>query len=139
MAGPSLDIHDSWRCKRSYSFFVLQTRPQLAGFFGSDFWEKLVLQAAHHEPAVRHALVAIGSAHEMSGHRSKTVDVDCRTFALEQYNLAIRALLGPLARDGERAVDVCLISCILFACFEVSQIPPKKQESGLLSSYIPRC
>lgn len=40
-------------------------------------------------------------------------------FALEQYNIAIRDLLVPLSQNGERGIDLCLISCILFSCFEV--------------------
>lgn len=114
-AVPSLDIHDCAQSRRSFAFFTQRTSPQLAGFFGSVFWERLVLQTAHHEPAIRHAIVAIGSLHEQ-----KTVaggfDV---TFALEQYNLAIKKLLSPLSQAGARGVDVCLISCILFTCFEV--------------------
>lgn len=46
------------------------------------------------------------------------LDAD-RVSALAQYNLAIRNLLGPLERDGNRGVDVCFIACILSASFEV--------------------
>lgn len=117
-AGPSFDIHASPQSRRSFAFFTQRTCPQLAGFFGSDFWERFVLQAAYHESAVRHAIVAIGSLHELFEHRTLIVDSQ-RAFALEQYSLAIRALLVPLSQRGERGVDVCLISCILFTCFEV--------------------
>jgi hypothetical protein len=95
-----------------------RTRPQLAGFFSSDFWETFVLQAAYHEPAIRHAIVAIGSIHELFENESAIIDAN-RTFALEQYHLALRELLAPLSETGQRGVDVCLISCILFTCFEV--------------------
>ncbi len=98
-----------------------RTSPQQAGFFGSDFWERLVFQAAYHEPAIRHAVVAIGSLHEQLERRTVVKEVD-KIFALEQYNLAIRELLLPLSQTGERAVDVCLIACILFTCFEVWMI-----------------
>jgi hypothetical protein len=98
-----------------------RTCPQQAGFFGSDFWERLVLQAAYHEPIIRHAIVAIGSLHELLERRTVIKDVD-KVFALDQYNLAIRGLLLPLSQTGERRVDVCLIACILFTCFEVWMI-----------------
>lgn len=98
-----------------------RTCPQLAGFFGSDFWGRLVLRAAYHESAVHHAVVAIGSCHEMAEHQAAIADAN-GAFALEQYNLAIRDLLVPLSQNGERGVDLCLISCILFACFEVHSI-----------------
>ncbi len=67
---------------------------------------------------MRHAVIAIGSMHELLERGAVIKDVD-KIFALDQYNLAIRELLLPLSRGGERGVDVCLISCILFICFEV--------------------
>lgn len=93
--------------------------PSLAGYCGSGFWNRLVLQASQHEKSVWHALIALGSLHEQfesdrlipglwfsrTGHDA---------FAVQEYVFAIRALL-----DGGLSVDVCLISCILFACFEV--------------------
>lgn len=93
--------------------------PSLAGYCGSGFWNRLVLQASQHEKSVWHALIALGSLHEQfendrlipglwfsrTGHDA---------FAVQEYVFAIRALLG-----GGLSVDVCLISCILFACFEV--------------------
>ncbi|KAI1084144.1 hypothetical protein F5B20DRAFT_523817 [Whalleya microplaca] len=120
IAGPSIEIYASLQSKRSFAFFVQRTSPQLAGFFGSDFWERHVLQAAHHESAVRHAIVAIGSLHELLDLQGAMTDPN-GAFALEQYNLAIRDLLVPLSQNGERGVDLCLMSCILFACFENMQ------------------
>jgi len=115
-SSPSFDSHASSQSNRSFAFFVRRTRGQLAGFFGSDFWEKSVLQAAYHEPAIRYAIVAIGAIHELFEHEMAVVN---KTFALEQYHLAIRELLVPLSETGRRGVDVCLISCILFTFFEV--------------------
>ncbi|KAI1366722.1 hypothetical protein F5Y08DRAFT_337309 [Xylaria arbuscula] len=117
LQGPSLDIQASPRSKRSFSFFVQCTCSQLAGFFGSDFWERLVLQAAHNEPAVRHAVIAIGSRHELAMYQTGKGGVG-GNFALGEYNLAIRHLLSPPHGGGPRGVDVYLIMSILFACFE---------------------
>lgn len=117
-SGAFTGLSESTQSKRSFAFFVRRSSPQLAGFFGSDFWERLVLQAAHHETAIRHAIVAIGSSHELLETQPGTKDMD-RTFALEQYNFAIRDLLNPTVRNRERSVELCLISCILFTCFEV--------------------
>ncbi|TAQ87008.1 hypothetical protein B7494_g4666 [Chlorociboria aeruginascens] len=107
MASPSFDIDTSPESRRSFACFMQRTCPQLGGFFGSDFWERLVLQAAHHEPAIRHAAVAIGSLHQLFDHQTTILPrFDPRkSFALEQYNLAIRDLLEPLSR-------VCLESII---------------------------
>ncbi|KAK6221610.1 hypothetical protein LQW54_001382 [Pestalotiopsis sp. IQ-011] len=115
--GPTVELFDSVQSKRSFAFFRLRTSPQLSGFFKLEFWETVVFRVAHHEPAIRHAIVALGAVHEATEHRSSSPSA-IRTFAMEQYNLAIRELLAPLVQRGERAVDVCLISCIIFANFE---------------------
>ncbi|KAI0428932.1 hypothetical protein F5Y09DRAFT_357297 [Xylaria sp. FL1042] len=114
---PSLEIQGCPRSKRSFSFFVQRTCSQLAGFFGSDFWERLILQAAYHEPAVRHAIVAIGSRHELAKQQTEKIDA-VEVFALGQYNLAIKNLLNPTASKDQRSTDIYLILSILFACFE---------------------
>ncbi|KAI0407740.1 hypothetical protein F4802DRAFT_553170 [Xylaria palmicola] len=120
-ASPSLDINRACPLsKRSFAYFLQLTRPQLAGFFGSDFWERLVLQAAYHEPAVRHAIIAIGSRHETAAQQTIRVGAG-NMFALGQYNLAIKHLLDPSLRRGERHLDIFLMSSILFACFESIQ------------------
>lgn len=80
-----------------------------------------MLQTAHHESAVRHAVVALGAIHELSEQKTQISDID-KAFALEQYNFAIRDLLAPLSRNEKRGVDVCLIACIIFANFEVFPI-----------------
>ncbi|KAI1747013.1 hypothetical protein F4782DRAFT_522753 [Xylaria castorea] len=120
LAGPSFEIQVCPRSKRSFAFFVQRTCSQLAGFFGSHFWERLVLQAAHHEPAIRHAIIAIGSRHELAVQQTANIDA-VGVFALGQYNLAIKHLLDPSFTNGKRSVDIYLVSSILFACFENMQ------------------
>ncbi|KAI0466926.1 hypothetical protein F4859DRAFT_495741 [Xylaria cf. heliscus] len=117
LAGPSFEMQVCPRSKRSFAFFVQRTCSQLAGFFGSDFWERLVLQAAQHEPAIRHAIIAIGSCHEVAVQKTRKTD-SMGIFALGQYNLAIKYLLDQSSTKGNRGVDIYLISSILFACFE---------------------
>lgn len=85
-----------------------------------------MLQVYHHEPAIRHAVIALGSLHERFEAQDRSVagsnlDVVQGGFALEQYNHAIRQLIDPTTGSKPPAIDVCLISCILFACFEVCQ------------------
>ncbi|RFU25203.1 hypothetical protein B7463_g11139, partial [Scytalidium lignicola] len=106
VAGPSFDlhVHVSPESRRSFVFFMQRTCPQQAGFFGSDFWERLVLQTAYHEPAIHYAIVAIGSLHELLERRTVIKDAD-KVFAFEQYSLAMRDLLLPITQTGERGVD----------------------------------
>ena len=111
---------------RSFDYFRGRTVPQLCGYFESEFWNRFVLRTAFHEPAIRHAIVALGSLHErfeasdplISRSNSQKVDGG---FALEQYNRAIRYLLKPITESGRQALDVALTACALFTCFEVSR------------------
>jgi hypothetical protein len=111
--------------RRSFYFFQQKTAPELSGFFGSDFWKGLLLQAALHEPSIRHAILALGSLHAKSEQDGRLLTQSHTNgwtddFALNNYSQAINVLVDPLLQEGHRAVDVCLICSILFACLEVS-------------------
>jgi hypothetical protein len=124
-SSPTIGFLSTEKELQSFEFFQLRTAPQLSGFLGGDIWGKLLLQAALHEPSIRHALLALGSLHTkyaqdhgsvVQNHTSKWND----DFALKNYTQAINVLVDPLSRQRQRAIDVCLICSILFACIEVS-------------------
>lgn len=124
--GPSLSIGFLGTEKERGSFYYFQqkTAPQLSGFFGDDFWERLLLQAALHEPSIRHAILALGSLHAKSEQdngliRKSHTNGWTDDFASKNYGQAINTLLGPLPHDGQQAIDVYLICSVLFACLEV--------------------
>lgn len=106
--------------RRSFEFFRSRTAYELSGFFDSGFWNRVVLQAAHFEPAVRHAVLALSSLHERFevGDKSIVNPVWEGGFALQKYHQAIQEVLNP-SHGGQQAVDICLIACMLFANFEV--------------------
>jgi len=84
-----------------------------------------VLRATQHEAAIKHAVLALGALHERFDDGEKSVlqtiwNKGEGGFALTQYNKAIQQLVKPAA-SGQRTVDVCLIACVLFSCFEVSR------------------
>lgn len=74
-----------------------------------------MLQATHHEPAIRHAAIALGALHECTPDS----DEEASIFALQQYGKAIGYLVE-LQGKNRRAADVVLMTCVLFVCFEVS-------------------
>ncbi len=124
LPNPIFDTRGSDQERRCYDFFLNRTASQLSGFWDSDFWGCLIHRATHHQPAIRHAVLALGSLHERFEAGDKSVvnpiwDKREGGFALQQYNQAIQHLIKPASKD-QQAVDVCLIACILFACFEVS-------------------
>lgn len=91
-----------------------------------------MLQVSQHEKSIWHSLIALGSLHENFENDQQVPGLWLSrygqdNFALQEYVTAIRALLGPTgSRSADNigsprlTVDVCLISCMLFACFEVS-------------------
>jgi hypothetical protein len=123
---PSIGFIGTEKERQSFYFFRHNTAPQLSGFFEGEFWETLLLQAALQERSIRHATLALGSLHATSVQDNGLVEqshTDGRTddFALRNYSQAINILVEPPSQEGQRAIDVCLICCILFACLEVSR------------------
>jgi hypothetical protein len=122
---PSFVIFSSEKENQSFYFFLEKTAPQLTVFFGGDFWETLLLQAALYEPSIRHAILALGSLHaKFEQNHGLTIQSRANgwsdDFALKNYSRAINSLVEPLSHQGQQAVDVYLICSILFACLEVS-------------------
>lgn len=91
-----------------FEYFRRYTTTKLPGLFESGFWDSLVLQASEQEPAVLHAVTALGAAHKNEEHIS-----------LVEYNKAIRHLRSSLNRSDKEALRVCLITCMLFVCIEL--------------------
>ena len=136
LSKPLRDIFSSDQERRSFQFFLLKTAPQLAGDFECAFWERLLLQTVHHEPAIRHVTVALGSLHEQSQRdtgapfSSRILTTD-NSFALRQYLRAIRCLMP--SPSASQPIDVSLISCVLFSCFEVRAYIPCHVEPCVLA------
>lgn len=89
-----------------------------------------MLQAAHHEVAIKYAIVALGSLHEGcvrgdSRIRWEGEEGTRLNFATSQYVKAIGHFCDPERKERKRT-DVVLITCILFICFEVSVSTSKR-------------
>ncbi|KAK5165803.1 uncharacterized protein LTR77_008726 [Saxophila tyrrhenica] len=115
-------IFSSLKEHRSFFFYLEKTARQVSGFDENDFWNRVILQAAHEDAATRAAVVALGSFHEdyvRTGEAERTQD----DFALQQYNLAIRQHLAHLKAYSEDPdqVDRYLASCMIFICIELIQ------------------
>nr|OQO29318.1 hypothetical protein B0A51_02894 [Rachicladosporium sp. CCFEE 5018]OQO29868.1 hypothetical protein B0A51_02320 [Rachicladosporium sp. CCFEE 5018] len=126
--------------RRALDFFTKWTAPQLASFFDRNIWQQMVVQIGFSEPAIRHAMIALGS---LSESREKsivasplrrtipigdplaskipqfvTVEGQDDPFALVHYNKAI-ARLAQRMRQADNATDIALLSCVLFVCIEM--------------------
>jgi hypothetical protein len=103
--------------RRSFHHFRIRTADDLSGCFDSNFWNRLVLQLSHFEPAIKHALIALGAAHE--NYQAGRVDSFISPgLALQQYNRAISFLNHQLSNPSRRTTEVTLICCVIFTCFE---------------------
>lgn len=73
------------------------------------------------EPSVRHGVIALGALHQdfVSRHenRGKTHDPSIEAFAFRQYTKAI-SHLHQLMSTRTQQLDITLIACILFICFD---------------------
>lgn len=102
-------------------FFTTATAPSLTGTFSSEFWGKKVVQMSMVEPAIRHAVIAIGAIHQDFVNRHYCPENRCdsalQTFAFRQYTKAI-SNLHSLMSTRSHLMDLTLVSCILFICID---------------------
>ncbi|KAF4450119.1 Transcriptional regulatory protein-like protein [Fusarium austroafricanum] len=106
---------------RSYNYFLEVTGPALSGLFDADFWCRELPKVCVADPALWHAVVALGSVHEACGYGDRTPETKPQyTLCLQQYSAAIATLNEPgshRAADRWRAV----IASTIFTCICVIQ------------------
>ncbi|PVH82471.1 hypothetical protein DL98DRAFT_456481 [Cadophora sp. DSE1049] len=112
--------------RRAFEFFRNRTAVEMSGFFRSEFWDGLLLQASHSEPAILHVVIALGSLHELYREGKSVLSRDAeasskRQFALQQSNKAIGHLTKPSTSSTPRSGEAILMSCLLFVCLETFQ------------------
>ncbi|GAP84596.1 putative Zn2 Cys6 DNA-binding protein [Rosellinia necatrix] len=107
-----------------FRWFRYRTYTKLPLPFITPFWHTLVLQACAAEPAILHAALALGSAHqreslEEGAARQSWVALDAQQgFMLREYGKAIRSLQPHFSSRDGRSIQVALVVCALFTFFE---------------------
>ncbi|KAF2004635.1 hypothetical protein P154DRAFT_616806 [Amniculicola lignicola CBS 123094] len=89
--------------------------------FDDEFWSCISLQMAQSEPAVRHALIAIGYLHREEGGSLKDARLavlDDRRTLLLHYNKSVRHLVTRM-KEPSYSPEIGLVACILYACIEL--------------------
>lgn len=116
---PLTSIPGSTEERRGFSYYLTKTVPEFSGYYDSSFWGRLLLQAAMKEPALRHAVIGIGSLHEAFANRRLDYSPEKieRGFAINQYTKAIGYLRKSLSSRTQEPLTA-LMSCILFVCFD---------------------
>ena len=106
---------------RSFTYFREKTSPELSAHQDQSFWNSLILQISHGQPAIKHLLTAVGSLHEaLEVAYSTMCNEDAqplRVYALKQQGQGIRLLKD----SGGLPSEAILISSVLLICFEALQ------------------
>ena len=106
--------------QRSLNFFTTRTVPEIAGGFDAELWSRYILRTAYYEPAIRHAVIALGALHEWFENAGDP-QISASEFGLQQYGKAIQQVVDSAKVGAYQSTDVALISCILFTAFESLQ------------------
>lgn len=104
-------------------FYFHKIARRLTGNFTSDFWTKLVMQLSFTEPAIHHAVRAIGAAHRRTGNGSSSPSMELlgvSPLALKEASTAMRHLSNRIQMDPTSNL-VSLVASILFTCLEFVQ------------------
>ncbi|KAL6241665.1 hypothetical protein RBB50_011447 [Rhinocladiella similis] len=118
--GPSFSaalFRQDTRQRQAFEFYQLRSSLELSGPFQeeTEVWNRLVLQVAYHETAIRHAVCALGCFHREYEDETLYASGYWST-GLEQYSYAIKALVA--AKGSRRCMEVTLIACIMFTFCE---------------------
>ncbi|KAL1869708.1 hypothetical protein VTK73DRAFT_3012 [Phialemonium thermophilum] len=126
---PSVNLPFTDQESLYFQLFREQTANELSGFFDNIFWSRGVLQECHSEPAIRHAVVALGALY-------KTLEKTCESppgspsdqatsaadsafahweMAVKKYSQACHELVGLKSQVAERTL---LMGSVLLACFD---------------------
>ncbi|KAJ6780561.1 hypothetical protein PWT90_10036 [Aphanocladium album] len=85
----------------------------------SPFWDRVILQAFHAEPAVKHAILALAAMH--SGMLDRKDEYACRQhiyYAREQYTIALGKAQQLVSTATPGQMHRVLMVCLLFAAWE---------------------
>ncbi len=129
---PTSEPSSSFTAKEWYAvdFFQGQTTFQLPGVSMTNSWETLALRLSYSEPAIRSAVIALGSLHRARGlvppdRYTPPLETDQYNFALQHYARAVSSVQKRInAASPEQkssSVEVILLACLMFMSFELLQ------------------
>ncbi|SPQ18419.1 7320f4d4-7f59-4fb8-9880-eadbd3543a1c [Thermothielavioides terrestris] len=111
---------------------------KLPGVFASEFWASTVFQASFAEPAVFHAVIALGAIHRNEWNMAANLENGRRvqsneSLALLHYNKAIRCLLGFGKSRDKQSLRPVLVACVVFICLELLRCRYRTAQAHLQS------
>jgi hypothetical protein len=117
---------------RALDFFRDVTVPEIQGESYTRIWHNYILPMAHNEPALKHAVVALGSLHEEYLENPDFPANRYCNYPFRHYGKAI-SLVMKLDASSRNAVDVALASCVMFAAIETLKGHPRSSMTHVLS------
>ena len=108
---------------RSFDFFRSGIGPVVFQAFNLCVVDQIIMQLAHSDDTIKHAVVALGSLGEqLAKYKSLSplaLDRDSRLhFARVQNAKAIHHLRKHLSNDQQQSIELALIACFLFVIFD---------------------
>jgi hypothetical protein len=118
-------------------FFRRSTSVQCAGYFYDDFWQRLVHQASEDQPAIRHAVIGMGSMNYYFVRSSAGPGPYKQAFSLRQINKAINSLHQNLVKPGmgRARVEIVLVACVVLVSTLLFQEDAVSAGTHLRSGY----
>lgn len=123
---PSVGITGTNRERRGFAYFCWETGQDIGQALKLDLAYRLILQTSHSNPAVRCAVVALGSIGERL-HINNVLTLEnkqansCHEFAQVQYCKALKHLREQIINDPRHSEDLAIILCFLFILFDFLQ------------------
>ncbi|KAH7400641.1 hypothetical protein DE146DRAFT_653543 [Phaeosphaeria sp. MPI-PUGE-AT-0046c] len=119
---PKTALSEDPKERRSFEYFQSRALPMWTEFFESelDTWSRTVLQLSHNQPAIKHGLLALSIMHERYEGIAPLTSFTSQDFAFVQYMHAIKHSNQLLTayQKGKVSLEIVLIACIIFTCYE---------------------
>jgi hypothetical protein len=115
---PSASVSGDPEERRYFELFREKVAYVVCGYFETPFWTRFIPQICHHEPAIRHEVIALSALYKASAHEhdSRWRKDDYRKLAFLYQSKALSYLRESLS--GDQTFRLPLIASLLFACFE---------------------
>lgn len=117
---PKSGVSEDPKEMRSFEYFQSRALPMWTEFFESELWSRTVLQLSRQQPAIRHGLLALSVMHERYEGIAPLSSFTTQDFAFLQYMRAIKHSNELLTayQKGKVSLEIVLIACIIFTCYE---------------------
>lgn len=107
--------------KRYFQFFRQRSVASNNNLVDTRFWDRLVLQACHSEPAIKHAVLALSSLHQLDSlPPGSEAAIQHEAYAGRQHQRALAAAQHLISSSASQAhdFDKILTACAIFIIFE---------------------